>query len=945
MTSPASLDRLRRVLLLATGAPPPTVESPQLELSLWGDAAPASPSGDEGAEGERAHELVLELALLVRMEALGLVASPLRERRRRRVGLGGDPPLRALAEWEHAPLVEDPIWMRAQPAPSREQAYADGLGRIRAIAAESGLAPARVREVIRRVYFLHAPRPTGDLAGLVLSHALRFRLIQGPRGRRSFRPDAGGARSAGSVHTPADLAEEIIRVAWQPEEAGEDFHVLDPSCGGGQFLVAAAPRLCQDTGPNGARPRDPQKLRGLNRLHGVDLDPRAARIAAWNLSFWAAAWISGGDSAAEADGSGASTGTGAVAGRRAGAGTGAGTGPGTGAGTGPGTGAGTGAGAGTRDCGAVLDALFGRSFPYFLGTQIQIGNALQIEPSSFSPGFNWPRRFPGSLQRHPSGFDLVIGNPPWVSFGLRDRVAAPEEERRYYERLYPAGTQYKLSLFPLFIELAIRLCRPGGRHAYLVPDTLLSGFHLSRIRRLLQTECDLLELGLLEGLVWSGVNTGHTAYYVVRKKGGSELAPVSVSNRTLRRPATRGGERGRGGGERGRGSGRGEARKPFVELTRVAVPAMQYSPAGPALLTLFRDESEIAFVSTIQNAPVRIRDVAWTYSGLIARHGQRTVQAEEPRAQFLLRDRRGRLVHRDDTATEKWQRALHSGSEVLPYQVRWAGGWVYLPEEREEVTRLFKSGFDLARYRRPKIFLRQTGDSLTAALDREGFFCFNNVHLVGVLDGANVPPILLAGILMSKPMQMAYSIWSAEAGRPLAQVDLKTVANLPYPVDSAGQPIGMSGTPAPNAAVCRKAIQEASQAIAHEDPAAVLAQAESYWKLGPEPASGGDVPGASLLTLLLVHLLEHHERLAGRDRVRGYRPGTGRRRPGIELKINESQELLDLIFSLILQVPLRTGYTDRRDSKRQVVPEPTGEPNRSTAPAHPKSIGRDTSSA
>jgi len=94
-----------------------------------------------------------------------------------------------------------------------------------------------------------------------------------------------------------------------------------------------------------------------------------------------------------------------------------------------------------------------------------------------------------------------------------------------------------------------------------------------------------------------------------------------------------------------------------------------------------------------------------------------------------------------------------------------------------------------------------------------------------------------------------------------------------------------------------------------------------------------------------VHLLEHHERLAGRDRVRGYRPGTGRRRPGIELKINESQELLDLIFSLILQVPLRTGYTDRRDSKRQVVPEPTGEPNRSTAPAHPKSIGRDTSSA
>jgi hypothetical protein len=92
---------------------------------------------------------------------------------------------------------------------------------------------------------------------------------------------------------------------------------------------------------------------------------------------------------------------------------------------------------------------------------------------------------------------------------------------------------------------------------------------------------------------------------------------------------------------------------------------------------------------------------------------------------------------------------------------------------------VLKSGFRDARYDEPKLLLRQTGDRLIAAYDPDGLYCLNNVHVGNARDPA-VDVRLVVAILNSRLLNRYYRIISLEAGRPLAQIDLDVIEDLPF---------------------------------------------------------------------------------------------------------------------------------------------------------------------
>jgi hypothetical protein len=73
-------------------------------------------------------------------------------------------------------------------------------------------------------------------------------------------------------------------------------------------------------------------------------------------------------------------------------------------------------------------------------------------------GIDWQRE-------HPAGFDVVLGNPPWGS--------AAEAERTALRQRFPR-TRGESERAVLFIELALELCRPGGRIGFVTPNTWLT---------------------------------------------------------------------------------------------------------------------------------------------------------------------------------------------------------------------------------------------------------------------------------------------------------------------------------------------------------------------------------------------------------------------------------------------------------------------------------------
>jgi hypothetical protein len=83
-------------------------------------------------------------------------------------------------------------------------------------------------------------------------------------------------------------------------------------------------------------------------------------------------------------------------------------------------------------------------------------------------------------------------------------------------------------------------------------------------------------------------------------------------------------------------------------------------------------------------------------------------------------------------------------------------------------------------FRTPKIILRQTGDSIIAAIDDEvGFYCINSVNVALVRRQFISKISYLTGLLNSKLLNFFYREISQEAGRVLAEVKPQRIRSLP----------------------------------------------------------------------------------------------------------------------------------------------------------------------
>jgi hypothetical protein len=134
----------------------------------------------------------------------------------------------------------------------------------------------------------------------------------------------------------------------------------------------------------------------------------------------------------------------------------------------------------------------------------------------------------------------------------------------------------------------------------------------------------------------------------------------------------------------------------------------------------------------------------------------------------------GRVFDADSALTPDY-RAYLRGADitrfiVAPIERRFIRYGEWLAEPRTA------AGFDAPE----KIVLRQTGDSLVAAIDRQQYVCMNNMH-VAVPKGADVNLGYIVGLLNSKLMNWYYQTLNPEVGEALAEVKKTNIDRLPIP--------------------------------------------------------------------------------------------------------------------------------------------------------------------
>lgn len=263
--------------------------------------------------------------------------------------------------------------------------------------------------------------------------AVHESLLALPAGATSEANHGAASRKrSGSYYTPAKLAGEVVRAAFanrsfdSPERVRE-LRVLDPAVGAGVFLTQSCLFLAERLRECAPEVGDSEALNHVARhcLFGVDLNPLS--VAVTELCLWLLV-AAPGDT--------------------------------------------------PREYGAHLlqgDSLLGPSLD---GQTQPLGE--RLEELEADAGRLHALDWRAAFAEVDVGFDVVLGNPPWVAYAGRSAQPLPPALREHYARHYAAWKGFP-TLHGLFVERSATLA-PRGSVALLLPSPVadLDGYRWVR---------------------------------------------------------------------------------------------------------------------------------------------------------------------------------------------------------------------------------------------------------------------------------------------------------------------------------------------------------------------------------------------------------------------------------------------------------------------------------
>ena len=157
---------------------------------------------------------------------------------------------------------------------------------------------------------------------------------------------------------------------------------------------------------------------------------------------------------------------------------------------------------------------------------IKNGNSL-ISDSRYEKAFNWNAQFPNVFNE--GGFDVVVGNPPYV----RSQLLKSNDKTFFSKNYISASNQY--DLYILFIEKAIKVLKQNGLLGFINPNKfLISDYGLKLREFIIQNSHfrNIIDVSNLE--VFKGVGT-YPIIFILQKSRDKEEIKILKS---IRNPYT-----------------------------------------------------------------------------------------------------------------------------------------------------------------------------------------------------------------------------------------------------------------------------------------------------------------------------------------------------------------------------------------------------------------------
>jgi type I restriction-modification system DNA methylase subunit len=139
-----------------------------------------------------------------------------------------------------------------------------------------------------------------------------------------------------------------------------------------------------------------------------------------------------------------------------------------------------------------------------LNENIKCGNSL-IDDTKVAgeKAFNWKNEFPTVFEK--GGFDVVIGNPPYVRADTEDKNFIAQ--RKYLDNSKEYETLYeKWDLMVPFYEKGIKILKPNGYHGFIVSNSISTSKYALRLQEWILATKNLISINYFEDIeVFKGV--------------------------------------------------------------------------------------------------------------------------------------------------------------------------------------------------------------------------------------------------------------------------------------------------------------------------------------------------------------------------------------------------------------------------------------------------------
>jgi len=303
---------------------------------------------------------------------------------------------------------------------------------------------------------------------------------------------------------------------------------------------------------------------------------------------------------------------------------------------------------------------------------LDFGEEKKVKP------FSWQKAFPEVFKQ--GGFDIVIGNPPYVL----GRETFDDAVKNYIATNYQSyGGKYDLYVF--FCEKALKLLNEKGRFSFIIPNTILVNENATKIRELILKNYSLETIRVFNHKVFENAQV-ETVIIIIENKKSRKDSSITIESEEV-----------------------------------IQIPTDKFLTSKNFKFNVASDDVSEKLIEKITACSTSLGELTDICIGiqLGGSHGSDT------KADFL-----------SDKAIDKTWKKVLDGKDINTYKMNWRNVFVHYGDwlHRKRDEKYFLN---------PKILIRQIGKTPVATLDETNFYSLNTLYnIISISDYS--PKYLLA---------------------------------------------------------------------------------------------------------------------------------------------------------------------------------------------------------